>query len=91
MEKEFLINKPSISPELLEVFGLNGRSLNKEKLENIISQFKNGQERFDSDPYFNKTVMCIYYDYNTIDLISDILDVINNQKETIEELTKRRF
>jgi hypothetical protein len=50
-------------------------------LNDIISKFTNGEERYNNDPTFNKVVMMLYHGHEPLDIIDSLIKTNNEITE----------
>jgi uncharacterized protein YwgA len=55
------------------------------RIDGIIAKFKNGQERFKTDPLVHQSVMAIYHGQDPIEIIDQL---IKSNNEILDKLTE---
>lgn len=53
-------------------------------LDDIISKFSNGEERYNTDPLFNKVVMMLYHGHDPLDMIDSLIKTNNEITEAFQ-------
>jgi len=74
-------DRPSSSLPIAE------RSINN-KLDELISKFKNGEERYRNSALMNKCVQTLARDGDPIELIDQLVEFLDSQNKQLEEMIK---
>lgn len=69
---------------------LHSPNMRKKSIYEVLSLFRDGENRYNIEPIFRQTIDYIYSGGKPEHIIENLIDIINNQLEEIEKLLLKK-